>query len=143
MSQERATGTRTEEGEEVRAGIPLTAPQRVSKQEREERELTHTPFRAWCPLCVRGRGKNQAHEKGKHKEDDGNKVPRISMDYFFMSSKDEKAHENPIIVMVDERAGEKYARAVSQKGLGQYHEMDWLFKGMSLELKAWGISRGR
>ena len=54
LSQERATGTRTEEGEEGRAGIPLTAPPKVSKQEREEHELTHTPFRAWCPFCVMG-----------------------------------------------------------------------------------------
>ena len=64
------------------------------------------------------------------------------MDYFFMSRMDEKAHKNPLIVMVDEATGEKYARAVGQKGLGASNEMDWLIKDMSDELKAWGHPGG-
>ena len=60
------------------------------------------------------------------------------MDYFFMSKDDEKAHKNPLVVMVDEETGEKYARAVGQKGVGSENEMDWLIKDMSEELKVWG-----
>ena len=66
------------------------------------------------------------------------KVPRISMDYFFMSEADKKAHENPLIVMVDEETKEKYARAVGRKGIGTQGEMDWLIKDISSELKVWG-----
>ena len=69
-------------------------------------------------------------------------VPRASMDYFFMSSKDEKASENPLIVMTDEGTGEKYVRAVGQKGLGAEGEMDWLIKDLSTELKVWGHPGG-
>ena len=64
------------------------------------------------------------------------------MDYFFLSKEDEKAHKNPIMVMTDEETGEKYARAVGQKGLGDNHEMDWLIKDKHEELKSWGHAGG-
>ena len=47
-----------DEGEEGRRPATLPSPIRVTRAEREEHELTHTPFRPWCPHCVRGRGKN-------------------------------------------------------------------------------------
>ena len=50
-------------------------------------------------------------------KDKSNEVPRMSMDYFFMSQEDEKTSANPIMVMVDERTGEKYARAVGDRGM--------------------------
>jgi len=131
----------TDEGEEGRTAIGLKIPQKVSKTEREEHELTHTPFRAWCRHCVRGRGKNMAHKSSTEDKSMAG-VPRVSMDYFFMSSKDEKASENPLIVMTDEGTGEKYARAVGQKGLGAEGEMDWLIKDLSTELKVWGHPGG-
>ena len=49
-----------------------------------------------------------------------------------------KQAKNPLIVLVDEGTGEKYARATGQKGLGQDGEMDWLVKDISHELRSWG-----
>ena len=131
-----------DDGEEEgrRPQVARTA-QRVSKQERMEHDLTHCPFRAWCRHCVRGRGMNLGHYC-QPKDQDEDRVPRISMDYFFMSKEDEKANKNPLLVMVDEETNEKYARAVGQNGLGQAGEMDWLVKDMSAELKAWGHGGG-
>ena len=40
-----------------------------------------------------------------------------------MSQADEKADKNPLIVMVDESTGGKYARAVEKKGIGEENEM--------------------
>jgi hypothetical protein len=60
------------------------------------------------------------------------------MDYFYMSQADEEAKSNPLIVMVDEKTGEKYARAVGQKRVGGRGEMEWLVRDMSEELKTWG-----
>ena len=51
------------EGEEGRRVRGIVAPTRVSARERAEHELTHTPYRAWCPYCVMGRGKNTGHYK--------------------------------------------------------------------------------
>ena len=69
-------------------------------------------------------------------------MPKISMDYFFMSTKDEGAKENPLIVMMDEETGEKYARAVGHKGIGTAGERDWLVKDMDAEMKSWGHQGG-
>ena len=59
-----------------------------------------------------------------------------------MSKADEEAHRNPLLVMVDEETGEKYARAVGRKGVGEMGEMDWLIKDASEELKSWGHAGG-
>ena len=42
-------------------------------------------------------------------------MPKISMDYFFMSQEDEKASENPLFLMADETGGNRYMRAVGPK----------------------------
>lgn len=139
--EEEEEATRSEEGEDGRDPQTLRAPHRVSKEEREVHELTHTPYRAWCRHCVRARGRNAPH---RTREEDRKKggVPKVSMDYFFMSQVDEQAHKNPILVMIDESTGEKYARAVGQKGIGGDREMDWLIKDLSEELRVWGHPGG-
>ena len=130
-----------DEGEEGRSPKAMSAPLRISREEREAHEMTHTPYRAWCPMCVKARGRNTPHKRRSEEQKKGD-VPRISMDYFFMSTVDERASSNPILVMVDETTGEKYARAVGQKGLGQEGEMDWLVKDLAEELKTWGHTGG-
>ena len=130
-----------EEGEEGRTSRGMRDVIEVSKEEREDHERTHTPYRPWCRYCVQGRGRADHHRKAKEKGI--SEVPRISMDCFFMSKEDEKAHENPLIVMIDEETGEKYARAVGQKGIGTNQEMDWLIKDLREELKAWGHTGGQ
>ena len=47
-----------EEGEEGREAVAAPAPRSPSRLERENHELTHTPYRAWCPHCVRMRRKH-------------------------------------------------------------------------------------
>ena len=43
-------------------------------------------------------------------------MPKISLDYFFMSGMGDSASANLVLVMLDEDTGEKYARAVGIKG---------------------------
>ena len=88
---------------------------------------------------MRGRAYNRQHRKTKDDgEDKEDKIPKVSMDYFFMSKKDAEAKENPILGMVDEMAGGKFARAAGHKGIGTNGEMDWLIQDAVAELKAWG-----
>ena len=47
-----------------------------------------------------------------------------------------------MLVMVNEKTGDKYARAVGRKGVGTEGEMDWLIKDIHEELKAWGHCGG-
>ena len=119
----------------------LPSPLKVSREERELHEVTHTPYRAWCQYCVKARGRNMPH-KTREEERAQETVPRMVMDYFFMSKADERASENPMLVVVDEATGEKYARAVGSKGLGRDKEMDWLIKDISEELRSWGHPGG-
>ena len=121
------------EAEEPRG---LRAPLKVSKEQRDAHEITHTPYRAWCRHCVRAMGRNAPH-RTRTEEQRERQVPKVSMDFFFMSQADEKADKNPLVVMVDESTGEKYARAVGKKGIGEENEMEWLE-----ETKSWGHQGG-
>ena len=55
-----------------------------------------------------------------------------------MSKEDEKACDNPLLVMVDEASGSKFARATGMKGIGDRGEMDWLIKDISETWNSWG-----
>ena len=44
------------EAEEGRAARGMPSPMVVSKQEKEQHELTHLPFRSRCAQCARGHG---------------------------------------------------------------------------------------
>ncbi|MDA8582757.1 reverse transcriptase domain-containing protein [bacterium] len=133
-----------EEGlqEEGRAPYRVKAPCRPSRKEREEHEATHVPFRSWCWYCVSGRGRNRPHPHGGSREEVEEHIPKISIDYFFFSKQDEKASDNPMLVMLDEETGDKFARATGRKGLGESDEMTWLIQDMSEELKSWGHQGG-
>ena len=136
-----------EEQEDEEAGEVKTrrAPKGPTQKEREEHEATHIPYRDWCKHCVRGRAPNRQH-RVKIKGDgdtEGRKVPRISMDYFFMSQEGERAAEHPMMVMIDESTDNRYMRAVGKKGLGDNNDMEWLIVDMNEELKSWGYTGGQ
>ena len=130
-----------EEEEQGRAPRMMRSPPVVSQQAREQHELTHTPFRAWCKHCVRARGRNSQHQRQGKGSREG-QVPRVSFDYFFLSEQDERASSNPILVMVDEETGDKFARATGKKGLGDNGELDWLISDIVHELHSWGHCGG-
>ena len=110
-----------EEGQQPKV---IRSPKAPTKAEREEHEATHLPFRSWCTHCLRGRARNKPHQRQVVDADlDERKVPKISMDYFFMSQDDEKASENPLLLMADETGGHRYMRAVGRKGLGDNNEI--------------------
>ena len=89
---------------------------------------------------------NSQHRKAKKSGEDDpegqSKVPRVSMDYFFMSKADDEAKLNPILAMVDEATGERYTRAVGRKGVGTSGEVDWLIQDLVDEFKSWGHTGG-
>ena len=54
-------GEGEEEGEEGREAVAMPSPLTPSRKEREQHELTHTPYRSWCLHCVRARGRTRTH----------------------------------------------------------------------------------
>ena len=85
-------------------------------------------------------GQNMPHLKNPKEGE--SVVPRVSVDYFFMSERDEVAKRNPLGVLVNEGPGEKYVRASGRKGVGEDGVVDWLMKDISEESKAWGHQGG-
>ena len=39
----------------------LVNPRLPTQEEIEQHELTHLPYRNWCPVCVKAKGKDLAH----------------------------------------------------------------------------------
>ena len=103
-------------------------PYTPSREEVEEHERTHLPFRDWCKHCVLGRAKGDAHFRDQV---DSSK-PRISWDYMYMHEKGcEKKRPDvvegeglPIVVMKISRppggCGGVIAFAVPSRGDCEY-----------------------
>ena len=86
-----------------------------SKREREEHEETHCTYRSWCKHCVKGRGREDGHQR-KTTADERPEVPTIAMDYCFMGKEDKKALT--ILVIKDNDSKAMKAFSTNQKGSG-------------------------
>ena len=70
---------------------PLTVardPGDPRTKEREDHNATHIPFRSWCPICVKAKGREEAHRNGTGKER-GRKAT-ISFDYKTFGQEDDR-----------------------------------------------------
>mgnify|MGYP003340766714 CR=1 FL=1 len=63
------------------------APKSPSREEVGRHNLTHLPYRSWCPHCVAARRPNTAHRTSKKR--DGRNLPLFVADYFFVRKPDE------------------------------------------------------
>ena len=101
----------SEEGDEARAPKIRRAPRGPTQIEREQHEALRLPYRDWRAHCVRGSGEKTFHKrKGlESEEDQQNTVPRMVLNYHFMSTQDQDNSENPVLAMKDE-----YRQQVSQ-----------------------------
>ena len=108
-----------EAAEEGRAPKVLAAPPVPSRQEVEEHEITHFPFRSWCPDCVRGRAAAPPHRRA-HVYNREQGVPMVVGDYCYMTGQDrhsEDAASKPtILVMREVRSGATMSMVVPGKG---------------------------
>ncbi len=102
----------------------MANPSMPTKHELEHHRITHIPYRNWCPHCVRGKAREDAHRKVDRSQDE---VPTISIDYAFMSGKrkkditDEEAEREDagaILVIHDSFTKTIFAHAVKHKGAG-------------------------
>ena len=80
--------------EETRA-IAAPAPRAPTEEERDNHEVSHWPYRAWCKYCVQGRGKNLDHRQMDSELE--HEVRTISIDYMYLGQDNESPH--PILAM--------------------------------------------
>ena len=85
--QREETGQETEGEEE---GVSAKMARRKimpSSEEIRQHNLSHVPYRNWCPHCVAGRGRSKPH-RGHTSE---REIPVIGMDFFyFVRDQDEQ-----------------------------------------------------
>ena len=78
----------------------------------EEKELHykrgHLPYRAWCPICIKARGREDQH---KSKEPDEQSVVKISMDYCSVG-------EMKLLVGREDKSKHVFCHLCKCKGLG-------------------------
>ena len=131
----RSSGDNAEEQKENYEEMDIrvrNAPRMPTKEERKTHEATHTPFKDWCPDCVRARTRSTPHRHNKSKQ----RVMRVHMDYFFGTvDGEDQTKENPILVIGEELRGNKMARQTNSTGLSGN---EWLIKEIITELKDWG-----
>eukprot|EP00969_Alexandrium_andersonii_P319376 14108652-Alexandrium_andersonii.AAC.1 len=76
---EPTTSTYDEEkAQEAQKPRLMRRPEEPTRKEWEEHQLTHMPFRDWCPFCVRGKAKASGHRR---ETDPDRNVEMMTMDY--------------------------------------------------------------
>ena len=118
------------EGEELTAVAEasvfktLVSFEKPTEKEVQEHDLTHCPYRSWCPVCVEAAGREDQHRRRKEKVDEG-EVPTIGMDYHFLSDgvaaasaagRPMKGDEVRAMIVKDFKTGMLWAHAVDRKG---------------------------
>jgi hypothetical protein len=106
-------GEHAEEDQKMQYGVRRPAkikdPKLPSKDEIEERCLTHLPFRSWCSHCVRAEGEDSDHRlRGRS---DG--LPEVRFEYCFMGSVKDSAGDKSLLVGREKSARSWCRRIVS------------------------------
>ena len=86
-------------------------PRLPTQAEVDDHNVTHTPYRNWCPHCVRGRGKDLDHRRSVEED---RRVREFAFDYCFMG--DEAGDKVTILVGRERTTGMTMATVVPLKG---------------------------
>ena len=98
----------SEGGNFVRKMVDARLP---TEEEVANHELTHLPYRNWCPACVKAKGKDLDHRGAVDKE---RKLSEYCFDYCFPG--DEFGYKLTVLVGTERLTGMKFATAVPTKG---------------------------
>ena len=74
--------------EEVQQHRRLGNPVLPSQKEIDEHNVTHLPYRSWCPWCNMGRGVCTPH----YSQNTESTVPRVGLDYFYLTQGEVKLY---------------------------------------------------
>ena len=83
-TDEQGTEEKDEDREDVEAQEPVRKAEihTPSKEEVRRHNITHMPHRTWCPQCVAGRSKDDAHRE-RHELPEG-RGAEVHFDYAFL-----------------------------------------------------------
>ena len=95
------------EGEEAQVAKPISSPTQPTEQMIREHEISHLPYRSWCPSCVRGHRRAVQHKRIDHSQDT---IPVISLDYGYLG-------ENLPFLVRDRKSRALFAHLMPHKGV--------------------------
>jgi len=106
------------ESEEAMDPMVMCVPCRPTQEEVDKHNITHFPFRNWCPACVRGRAQSAPHRTRKKEESE---IPVIQIDYGYLKEgyiKETRGEGTgkPILIIKDNRSKWVAAHVVPRKG---------------------------
>ena len=142
-----------EEGEEI-YGIPeavvpkeLPDPQLPHPSEVATHNITHNPYRSWCPFGVAAAGREDAHRTGARDTDGEDKIPTICFDYDFFGDSGRRIDEEKVeaatdaiaMIIKDIKSGAIWAHSVECKG----PKDKWMIKRFIADIESTGYSHIR
>ena len=92
----------------------MKAPQQPTGQERFEHNLIHLPYRTWCPICVKSKGRTDNHPKQTSKQ------AVIQVDFTYMKAFGDK-QVLPVLTAIDVESGMAMAVLVQDKNQQQQY----------------------
>ena len=113
------------ESEEAKSPEVLRDPGAPTPKEVEQHNVTHLPFRSWCPHCVSGKAQDRQHKKRENQDE--KQIPEIVFDYVFLASAEDD-ETIPIRVARDWHTHMLFAHAVPRKGMVCHHGADAMEK---------------
>ena len=115
VPDEPATAESETENPEQQIVRPKHSPTTPTAAEMDAHSTAgHCPYRSWCSICVRGRGREDPHSTSKHECI----FPTFSSDYCFMNSLSEDETEKCTIYVVKEHKSKSvFATVVPRKGI--------------------------
>ena len=77
-----------EDGSVVRDVKGMPAPRQPTRDEVSRHNITHLPYRSWCPICVASRRPNSSHRTSKNST--SRSIPVFVADYCFVRKPNEE-----------------------------------------------------
>ena len=107
-----------------RSAMPEEAPARRPKnpadptpEEKERHMCSHLPYRPWCPICVKARGREDQHYE-RTKEQRSRGVPKMAMDYAETGEMEDRSDARKLLIGRDRWTKYTFGHLVRCKGLG-------------------------
>ena len=88
--------------------MTMTMPTQPTPQEIEEHNITHMPYRSWCPICVQAKGRQANHPKQTSRQQ------IVKVDFTYITSFGVK-FATPILKAIDMQTGMAMAAMIIDK----------------------------
>ena len=103
-------------------------------EEREQHFITHLPYRSWCPVCVKAKGREESHRKQEGKEEAIKPTMRIDNKSFGQEiESDDKA---TALVIKDSKTKMHFAHLCDAKGSSD----EWVVKKLMEDIDRLGYT---